>query len=88
MADWTWMSMEECAEKVRYGKDDEPDKYGYTKKMLAILDLIEHDKTLDDADFEPTKDDINYYELEKAFDEMGKEMNGGKRKHKVRFIND
>lgn len=88
MAKWKWRSIEENAELVRYGAEDKPDKYGYTKKMHAILDLAENDKTLDDADFEPTADDINYYEMTKAFDDMGKEMNGGKRKHTVRFIND
>ena len=81
-------SMAETAKKVRFGKNDEPDKYGFTKKMHAILDLVDDEKTLEDADFEVNEADKEYYNESKMWSDLAASFNGGKRKKMERFLND
>lgn len=81
-------SMAEFAKKVTFGKGDEPDKYGLTKKMHVILDLVDDGKTLEDADFKVTKADEEYYNNSKMWDDLSTAFNGGKKKKMVRFVND
>jgi len=72
---------------VQYNENDTPNKYGETKKMQAIWELIYTGKTLDDADFEPTKEDREYYDGKKMCYEAVKRIKG----HDFRFehfIND
>ena len=78
----------DTAAKVRFGKEDEPDKYGYTKKMSVIADLADDGKPLTEADFKPNKYDEAYYEECKAWADVAAAYNGGKRKKMVRFVND
>ncbi len=46
---------------VRYNAVHVPYKYGYTKKMEEIWELVYTHRTLEDADFEPTAEDVEYY---------------------------
>lgn len=50
------------AKKVNYGKDDVPDKYGFTKKMHDIWDLVEAEKPLEAGGFVITDADREWYE--------------------------
>ena len=68
----------ETAKKVNFGKDDEPDKYGFTKKMHEIWDLVEAEKPLEDGGFEITDADREWYEDYKADFEFEKENRGKK----------
>ena len=66
------------AEKVNFGKDDEPDKYGFTKKMHRIWDLVEAEKPLEAGGFEITDDDREWYEDYKENFETKKRISGKK----------
>ncbi len=73
---------------VRFGKDDKPNKYGETKKMIAISDIVEGEKEPREADFEWSQEDIMYYYycLRNYLD--CKEANGGKKPVIVHYFND
>lgn len=73
---------------VRYDAADEPNKYGFTKKMTKIWDLVESDETLEAADFEPTEEDIKYFKYCKFVSDCANEGNTGKRKKVIRFFDD
>lgn len=66
----------EVSKKVRYGKDDVPDKYGFTKKMHAIWDLVEDGKGLDEADFKATEADKKFYDSYKSEFDREKKARG------------
>lgn len=68
--------MDDFAKVVRYGKDDEPDKYGFTKKMHKIWDLVEDEKSLSDADFKATEADKAFYDQYKSLYDWEKEQRG------------
>lgn len=82
------VSLGEYAKKVNYGKGDEPDKYGMTKKMHDIHDLVDDGKTLDDADFKVKDADKEYFDEVKTWDDLCTKFNSGKKKKMVRFVND
>ena len=64
-----------------------PDKYGYTKHMHELLDLVEDEKPLTGAGFKPNTDEKAYYENEKKMYAIDKEIKGGPFKY-ARFYND
>lgn len=64
------------AKTIRYGPEDEPNRHGFTRKMSDIWDLVEAEKPLEEAKFEPSEDDRLYYEHYKWQYEMIKERNG------------
>ena len=80
--------MSNVREYVKFGKDDEPNKYGETKKMIAISDIVESEKEPREADFEWMTEDIMYYCycLRNYLD--CKEAKGGKKPVIVHYIND
>ena len=67
---------DDFAKEVRYGKDDEPDKYGFTKKMHAIWDLVEDEKGIDEGDFKPSEVDKAFYDRYKSLYGWEKEQRG------------
>lgn len=81
-------SIADTAAKVNYGKGDKPDKYGFTKKMHKICDLVYEEKSIEDADFEPTKYDKAYYDECKLMSDIAASLNGGKRKRIVNYVSD
>ena len=80
--------MDHADKLIRFGKDDEPNKYGMTKKMLAISDLVENEKDLDDANFDVNGDDEIYYYTTLMFYEDAKKANGDKKPVICHYIND
>jgi hypothetical protein len=80
--------MSNVREYVKFGKDDKPNKYGETKKMIAISDIVEGEKEPREADFEWTQEDIMYYYycLRNYLD--CKEAKGGQKPVIVHYIND
>lgn len=80
--------MGNAPEFVRFGEDDKPNKYGDTKKMLAIYDIVENEKDPDEADFEWDDPSIMFYlyNLRNYLD--AKEACGGKKPVIVHYIND
>lgn len=64
------------SKSVRYGNDDMPDKYGFTRKMHAIWDLVEAGKSLDEADFKATEADKKFYDSYKINFEREKKARG------------
>ena len=68
----------EVAKKVNFGKDDVPDKYGFTKKMHAIWDLVEAEKPLEAGGFKITDADREWYEDYKDNFEYKKKTTGRK----------
>lgn len=73
---------------VRFDENDVENKYGFTKKMEAIWSLVEEEKTLEEADFEITNEDREYYrDCKWEFDHVN-EGNTGKKKRLIRFFND
>lgn len=76
MGDWF-----EVAKKVNYGENDVPDKYGFTRKMHDIWDLVEAEKPLEKGGFEITDADREWYEKYKFSFEWKKQVCG----HVYRF---
>ncbi len=80
------MDWDNCARTVNFGKADKPDKYGFTKKMHKIMDLVEAGKRLEDGGFEINPDDREYYDAYKSEFEYKKKLNGGKPYRFPRYI--
>lgn len=72
----------------RFGSDDNPDKYGFTKKMHKIWDLVEAGKKLEDGGFEIGDADREFYENYKQQFEWKKKQNGGKPYYFPRYVVD
>ena len=83
-----FMPMEEAAEKVRFGEEDKPNKYGMTKKMQAICDLADNNKSLEEANWEVTPDDKRYYEDSKFLADCYREEHGGRNPNWVYYTVD
>lgn len=73
---------------VRYGDDDKPNKYGYTKKMLDILDIVDGEKDPDKADFDWDDASLMYYWFNQNEYLDAKKEHGGKKPVIVHYIND
>ena len=73
---------------VRFDENDVENKYGFTRKMTKIWELVENDQTLEDADFIPTAEDVEYYRICKLESDLVNEGNTGKRKKIIRYFND
>ena len=73
---------------VQFNKRDKPNKYGETRKMIAINDLVESEKTLEDAWFELNEEDKEYYESKKWMYDLLKEANGGKKPIILHYFNE
>lgn len=69
---------EDYGKLCRFGPDDKPDKYGFTKKMHKIMDLVEDEKGLEDGGFKITDADRELYNSYKGQFEFKKKQNGGK----------
>lgn len=61
---------------VRHGKDDKPNKYGFTKKMNDILDLVEDGKKLEDGGFDIGDADEDFYDHYKWLFDREKKIRG------------
>ena len=71
---------------VRFDENDRENKYGETGKMIAINDLIESGKTIEDAWFEVNEEDLQYYKSQKEiWDEI---RDGDELPVIVHYIND
>ena len=68
----------EVAKTVNYGEDDSPDKYGFTRKMNDIWDLVEAEKPLECGGFVITDADRDWYEEYKEEFEYKKRISGRK----------
>lgn len=80
--------VENATDVIRFNEDDEPNKYGETDKMSAIMWLVENEKDFEDADFETNDDDWVYYLWYKSmYDDMVK-ARGGKKPVIVHYFND
>lgn len=77
-----------ATEVVNYGKDDVADKYGQTKKMRDIWELVEDGKTLDDVDWKVTEEDKDYYAHCKFMDDLLNDGNDGKKRRYAHYFND
>lgn len=73
---------------VRFDENDKENKYGFTRKMEMIWQLVEAEKTLKDADWEVTPEDEEYYKECKWEYDLVNEGNTGKKKKIIRFFND
>ncbi len=80
--------MENVEQYVRFGEDDVPNKYGDTRKMLAIMKIVEDEQDPDDADFEWTEEDLMYYWYNQENYLETKKAHGGKKPVIVHYIND
>ena len=80
--------MDHAIELIRSDKDDEPNKYGETKKMCSISFLVENEKDLDEADFEMNDDDEIYYFDTLIMYEGMKKARGEIKPVIVHYIND
>lgn len=72
---------------VRYDENDVPNKYGETKKMQEIWELIYENKPLSEASFSPSKEDKEYYEIHKKDVELMRSLKGPDFRYE-HFIND
>lgn len=72
---------------VQYDEKDIPNKYGETKKMQEIWNLIYENKPLSDASFTPTEEDKEYYEIKKQDVELMRSFKGPDFRYE-HFIND
>lgn len=69
-------SWDDYSKLVRHSKDDEPNKYGFTKKMNDIWDLVEDGKDLKDGGFKITDADKDFYDHYKWMFEREKKSRG------------
>ena len=69
-------SWDDWSKLVRYGEADEPNKYGFTKKMNDIWDLVEAGKTLEDGGFAIAGADREFYDYYKWLFEREKKARG------------
>ena len=70
------MGRDEFSKLVKYDEKDQPDKYGFTKKMHTIWDLVEDGKSVGDGDFKPTDADRAFYDRYKRLFEFEKKQRG------------
>ena len=82
------MEWEDYQKKCVEGKDDKPDKYGFTERMHKITDLVEDEKSLESGGFKITDADREFYEETKAEYEWHKKQRGGKPFKFQRYIVD
>lgn len=82
------MSWFDDAKVVNFGPDDKTDKYGFTRKMHEIWDLVEEERPLEDGGFEITPADREFYEDYKEDYEWKKELNDGEPYKFPRYIYD
>ena len=80
--------MQNVEKFVKFGKDDKPNRYGVTRKMSAIHDIVENEKDPDDADFKWSDEDKMYYWYYLDFYNEAKKAHGGNKPVVVHYIND
>ena len=73
---------------VRYDENDIENDYGFTRKMTKIWNLVESGRTLENADFVPTEEDIAYYKHAKRMSDIANIDNHGSFVRMVRYLDD
>ena len=69
-------SRDDYSKLVTYGENDTPNKYGFTKKMNDIWDLVEDEKSPENVEFIVTEADMEFYKHYKWLYDREKEARG------------